>query len=257
VEPALGSVEGKHLAVIVPMFNEEGTAERCVRTICRVLVAQVPGSKLVVVNDGSRDKTADIVRALAATDLPLTFIDYDHNQGYGAALLTGARAALKAGFEFGLYMDSDLTNDPELIPLFAQKTGEGRYDVVKASRYIRNGGMRGVPLYRQAVTIVGNRVASALFRMGVHDCTNGFRAVRLRLVANVSFSESGFPMILEELYFLKKQGARATEIPYVLTTRLAGQSKFRYSRRVVFAYLKYALKAAALPNKRAPLNGVS
>ena len=105
--------------------------------------------------------------------------------------------------------------------------------------------MRGVPVRRQIPTRAGNWLASRLFGMGLRDCTNGFRAVRLDLVCDLSFSERGFPQILDELLALKKRGARAAEIPYVLTARSEGESgsKFSYRPRVVLAYLKYALKA--------------
>src|SRR5689334_11355453 len=120
-----------HLAIILPMYNEENNAERCVREICAVLQRSVPGSKLVAVNDGSKDNTAAVLERLSKENLPLIFVDCKVNRGYGAALLTGARAAEEAGFTFGLFMDSDLTNDPELIPQFAEKTRSGQYDVVK------------------------------------------------------------------------------------------------------------------------------
>jgi dolichol-phosphate mannosyltransferase len=240
------------LAVIIPMYNEEPNAERCVRAVCAVLSAQVPSSRLVVVDDGSKDATAAILEKLGKEGLPLMVVKHERNKGYGAALMTGARAARKAGFEFGLYMDSDLTNDPELIPRFVEKVAEGRFDLVKASRYVRDGGMRGVPMRRRAITVLGNALARTLFAMGIRDCTNGFRAVRLDLICDVNFVENGFPIILEELLVLKQRGARATEIPYVLTARKAseGKSKFNYSAKMIYGYLKYALRAALVGKSR-------
>jgi dolichol-phosphate mannosyltransferase len=235
---------GPRLAVIIPMFNEEANAERCVRSVCAVLRDSLPDSRLFVVNDGSRDRTGAILEALAAEPLPLAYIDHGANRGYGAALMTGARAAHQAGFSHGLFMDSDLTNDPALIPRFAAKIAEGGYDLVKASRYISGGGMSGVPWWRQMFTIWGNRLASRLFRMGIKDCTNGFRAVRLEMIRDIAFQENGFPIILEELYHLKRRGARAVEIPYVLTSRAGGKSSFRYSGKTLWRYLRYALRAA-------------
>lgn len=241
------------LAIIIPMYNEEANAERCVRSVCAVLSRQVPGAKLYAVNDGSRDATPKILEKLSREDLPFVFVDQPKNGGYGAALMLGARRAHEDGFEFGLFMDSDLTNDPELIPQFSDKLAEGKYDLIKASRYIPGGGMRGVPYWRQAYTIVGNRIASVLFGLGLHDCTNGFRAVRLRMIAGAHFEENGFPIILEELFLLKQQHARVTEIPYVLTSRAddEGVSKFSYSGRVLSAYLKYAVKAAFVGRRAA------
>jgi dolichol-phosphate mannosyltransferase len=229
------------------MYNEERNAERCVRAICAVLAARAGGSTLFVVDDGSRDGTRGILDALLDPGLPLVVLGTPENRGYGAALLTGARAAAAEGFEFGLFMDSDLTNDPELIPVFVERLATGSWDVIKASRYIPGGGMSGVPIARQIPTRLGNALASRLFGMGLNDCTNGFRAVRLSMIVGHDLRERGFPSILEELLHLKRQGARATEIPYVLTARTSGDaSSFSYRPRVVLAYLKFALLAATV-----------
>lgn len=233
------------LAVIIPMFNEELGAERCVRSVCEVLSRELPLSRLFVVNDGSADKTKDVLEKLLDSGLPFNLVSYDKNRGYGAALLEGARRALADGFDFGLFMDSDLTNDPSLIPLF-QKAIQGDVDVVKASRYIPSGGMAGVPMYRQRISRYGNMVASTLFNIGVRDCTNGFRAVRLSMLKDMHLTERGFPSIVEELYLLKRAGARFKEIPYILTSRSEDQngSKFRYTFKTFYRYFKYCLKAA-------------
>lgn len=238
----------KQLAVIIPMYNEEMNAQLCVRSICKVLEEKLPGSLLWVVNDGSKDKTESILEELSREPLPFKYISHSPNRGYGGALQAGMQAALNAGFEYGLMMDSDLTNDPELIPKFAEMLKEGRYDLIKASRYVKGGGMKGVPIYRQAYTIIGNKIAWFLFGMGIHDCTNGFHAVKLKLVANKSYHERGFSFLLEELYYLKLAGAHCTEIPYTLTARQScdGASKFVYSIPVLWSYLKYALKAAVV-----------
>ncbi len=247
-ERAAGAADGERLAVVVPMFNEEQNAARCVRAICAALARDLPDGRLFVVDDGSADRTREILASLAAEGLPFTRVDHPYNMGYGAALVTGGRAARAAGFTYALFMDSDLTNDPALIRVFAEKLAGGAYDVVKASRYVAGGGMRGVPLWRQVPTRLGNWLATRLFGMGIRDCTNGFRAVRLSLFADLTFHERGFPQILEELLALKRQGARGTEIPYVLTARSEGEgtSKFSYRPRVIAAYLKYALRAAVV-----------
>ena len=233
------------LAVIIPMFNEQANAERCVRTVCGVLRSSVPGARLFAVNDGSADDTLSILQRLATDEPLLEVVNCERNGGYGKACATGMQAAHDKNFEFGLVMDSDLTNDPALIPSFAEKLASQSFDVIKASRYIAGGGMEGVPAWRQAYTIVGNRIASLLFNMGTRDCTNGFHAVRLSMVAGEKFQERGFSFLLEELLLLKRKGARASEIPYILTSRASdeGVSKFSYKPKVLWAYLQYALRA--------------
>jgi len=236
----------KELAVIIPMYNEELNAARCVRAVCEVLRNSLPDSTLLVVNDGSKDGTKSVLESLSSEKLPFVFVSHPTNFGYGAALLTGVKEALLRGFEYGLFMDSDLTNDPRLVPLFAEKLQSGEFDLVKASRFVPGGGMKGVPWRRQVFSILGNKVASLLFNMGLRDCTNGFHAVRLRLIADEIFREKGFPFLLEELYILKRKGARTTEIPYTLTSRDSGEgvSSFAYTPEVIGKYLKYAIKSS-------------
>lgn len=233
------------LAVVIPMYNEEMNAEKCVRSMLREIGNQLENVSLFAVNDGSLDKTKLILEGLKREELPFEFVNQEENSGYGGACLAGALCALEKGYDFALFMDSDLTNDPKLIPKFYEVLATNKYDIVKASRYISGGGMSGVPMYRQAITRYGNMIASLFFGMRIRDCTNGFRAVRLSFLVGAKFKERGFPMILEELLWFKMKGARAAEIPYILTSRAGdgGVSKFNYTPKVFWSYLKYALKA--------------
>ena len=93
-------------------------------------------------------------------------------------------------------MDSDLTNDPGDIPKFVAQM-ERDVDVIKASRFIEGGGMAGVPWQRAIFSRSGNWVARALFRVGLRDCTNGFRAVKVAILTRMDLREAGFPVIVE------------------------------------------------------------
>ena len=226
------------------MFNEEHGAERCVRAVTAVLQTMKIPSCLFVVDDGSKDETLAILQRLEKLyKQKLTIISHEHNQGYGAGLATGIRDAIKRGYEYCIFMDSDLTNSPDFIPKFVDQIDKG-YDCVKASRYIQGGGMVGVPLVRRIFSRVGNSVASILFDLGIHDCSNGFRMIRLEMLKDVKFKEKKFSIILEELYYLKKKGARCKEIPNILTNRAIGKTSFSYTPKMVWDYAKYAIKAA-------------
>jgi dolichol-phosphate mannosyltransferase len=244
------------MAVIIPMFNEELNAQKCVQILTRVIRDTVPTGRLFIVNDGSKDNTGEILHRLLGQGFDFTLVEHFPNRGYGAALLEGARQARDEGFDFALFMDSDLTNDPALIPQFFELIKTDRYDMVKASRYISGGGMEGVPAYRQLVTIWGNRLASHLFGLGIRDCTNGTRAIRLSFLTDLEFQEQGFAIILEELYHLKRRGVKATEIPQILKCRATdeGQSKFQYSPRVLYSYFKYAIMAWVIRDRNSARN---
>jgi glycosyltransferase involved in cell wall biosynthesis len=226
------------------MYNEKTGAEACVRRICTVLET-VPGTaKLVTVDDGSQDGTGAILDRLAGEFPSLTVIHHEKNSGYGAALRTGMRHAAEAGFEYALFMDSDLTNDPADIPRFFERMRKG-YDVIKATRYSGGGGVSGVPAYRVIISRVGNSLARRLYRLPVTDCTNGFRAVRTALLAQMNLTEQKFPIIMEELYLCKLLAKSYAQVPVTLTNRQGKQrpTSFVYRPRVFYQYLKYPLRS--------------
>jgi dolichol-phosphate mannosyltransferase len=226
------------------MFNERAGAERAVREIAAVLAALPNRTSLVVVNDGSTDGTGAILSALAAETPFLDVVTHPVNRGYGAALVTGAARAEALGFDYGLFMDSDLTNDPRDIPRFAEKMRAG-VDVIKASRYSHGGTVRGVPFFRVAISATGNRIAHVLFRLPIYDCSNGFRAVRCRLLRQLALTETGFAIIMEELYWCSFLTRSFDELPVVLTHRSAAQrpTSFVYRPSIFWRYLKYPLRA--------------
>src|SRR5579871_3402390 len=130
-----GKFELRSFCVVIPMFNEESGAETCVRRVCPALAAMDVPSKLITVNDGSRDKTGGILDRLAPEFPGLVVVHHAKNAGYGAALRTGVEKASELGFDYALFMDSDLTNDPADIPRFVELMKQG-VDVIKASRFV-------------------------------------------------------------------------------------------------------------------------
>jgi dolichol-phosphate mannosyltransferase len=231
-------------SVIVPMYNEESGAEKCVRRIAEVLACLPQRTELVAVNDGSRDATAGILNRLSAEFPNLRVIHHPVNRGYGAAQRTGIAYAAQAGFDYCLFMDSDLTNDPADIPKFVEKMRDG-YDVIKATRYSDGGAVSGVPAYRVLISRAGNWVARRLYRLPIADCTNGFRAVRTRLLSQMALTEQKFPVIMEELYYSSFLACRFAQVPVRLTDRSEDQrpTSFGYRPRVFYDYLKYPVKA--------------
>lgn len=230
--------------VVIPMYNEEHGAESCVRRVCAVLADLPVASSLVAVNDGSRDGTGAILDRLAGEFPNLEVVHHASNSGYGAALRTGMRRAAEKDFDYALFMDSDLTNDPEDIRRFLPLMQQG-VDVIKASRFVAGGRMEGVPWRRSVFSHAGNGLARLLFGIGIRDCTNGFRAVKVGILSRMRLGESGFPIIMEELYQAKSLAKTFSEVPVVLTSRAAGQrpTSFSYKPETLRKYLRYALKA--------------
>jgi dolichol-phosphate mannosyltransferase len=228
--------------VVIPMYNEEGFVEKCVRAVCAVLETSPYRNGLVVVNDDSEDATGSILDHLSKEHPKLIVINHGRNLGYGGALRTGVEYAAQKNFDYALFMDSDLTNPPKEIPNFVSKMEEG-FDVIKACRYCKNGKVVGVPIIKVLISSMGNKVAKYLFKLPLNDSTNGFRAVRVDLLSRMKISESGFSIIMEELYQAKQFTNSFCEIPSTLTCRAGDQrpSSFVYRPQVFFRYLKYPL----------------
>lgn len=230
---------------MIPAYNEASGIQACVRAVNEALDTLPNRTLVLVVDDGSRDGTPDRLAALDAELERLTVVRHPVNQGYGAGIRTGIAEAHRRGFEYVLFMDSDLTNDPRYLAGFARRMAEGA-DVIKGSRYVTGGGTHGVPIWRSTVSRVGNAVARLLFGLPVRDCTNGFRAVRTDLLASVELRESGFSVIMEELHRLRPLAHDYAEVPIVLGARTAdqGSSSFAFTPGAMARYLKYPLMSA-------------
>jgi len=242
------------------MFNEEAGAENCVHIVCAELARLPNRTTLIAVNDGSRDRTGEILRKLTPVEPLLTVVEHVKNRGYGAALRTGLERAAEDGYEYVLFMDSDLTNHPDDIPRFAAKMAENA-DIIKATRYSGGGRVSGVPFYRVAISKIGNMVARLLYRLPVHDCTNGFRAGKVEIMMKMELNENRFPIIMEELYWSKFLARRFAEVPVVLTNRTGEQraTSFSYRPRVFYDYLKYPVRAflGIQPAARSRTSGIA
>lgn len=222
------------------MFNESKNASKCCLEITSEIKKLSPYKLLlIIVNDGSTDNTNTLLtHAKMKYGSVISLVSYTKNKGYGKALQEGIKNAVKNKCEYVIFMDSDLTNNPKEIIKFL-KTLTQNPGCVKGSRYIKNGKIVGVPFKRKAISIVGNKIASFLFRTNIKDCTNGYRMVKLDLIKHAKFKENGFAIILEEFYYLRKKNAMIIEVPITLTSRIASASHFRYNMKTFYSYIKY------------------
>lgn len=193
--------------------------------------------RILIVDDGSRDNTAQIVRD-AAAQMPVELIQHPRNMGLGAAMRTGLNAASRSS-DVVITLDADNSQDPELMKSMVERLGEG-FDVVIASRFQPGAQEIGVPAFR----ILLSHVASAGIRTivgypGVRDYTCGFRAYRGETLRNLIdtfgddnfIRENGFSCMFELLLNLRAIRARISEVPLVLRYDLKeGASKMRILR---------------------------
>lgn len=237
----------------MPVYNEaDGIAASC-REIVQAIREYAGHATVIAVDDGSSDRSAEILVDLRAELPELDLVRHPANSGYGQALRTGAARARELGLQYVAFIDSDLTNPPsDLLKIAALARQGHRY--IKASRFVPGGSMSAVPFRRRSVSRLGNLVAAALFGTRVRDVTNGFRGGETELICSWPTQERGFAVIVEEFGYALSSGVEPVEFATVLTARSAQQrgSAFAYSPAVLLSYLRYPLRTrlAQLRQKR-------
>jgi glycosyltransferase involved in cell wall biosynthesis len=219
----------KLLAVVVPAKDEEVTIGELLDRIARV---RVPGHELrvIVVDDGSTDRTADIARARGAA-----VISHEENRGLGAAVRTGLRVAVERGADAVAYLDADLEYHPEDIPRLVEPVLAGRADYMLGSRFSgRDRGVRGMRLYRR----IGNRAFTLLLvlltRRWMTDGQTGMRAFSREAAAAAEIiHDYNYAQVLT-LDLLRKDFAfEEVSIRYSIREHGASYISWRYPARVL------------------------
>ncbi len=224
----------RRVYVVLPAYNEESRLPALLERLHESMEEAGLLYQIILVDDGSSDRTGEIARGWAARH-PLLYSRHETNQGLGATIRDGLAeaAALASGEDVVVTMDSDDTHTPGLILRMARMIAEG-YDVVIASRYQPGSRTVGVPLSRRVLSWAG----SMLFRVvlpihGVRDFTCGYRAYRAGVVqAAIAdygqgfVDQEGFQCMVDILLKLRRRPLIFGEVPMVLRyDRKQGASK--------------------------------
>ena len=226
--------------VLLPAYNEAKALPHLLLRLAAVHLV-LRNLEVVVVDDGSRDDTAKVVREFAATHAWVRLIDHDRNRGLGAAMRTGIAFALEElnDGDALVALDADNTHDPTLLLDMLDRLTAG-YDVIIASRFAAGGREVGLAPHRQLLS----RGASWLMRCtcpvpGVKDYSCGYRAYKVGALRRMSrsfpdlVSSVNFDCMAQILLQLATVGARCTEVGMVLRYDLkGGASKMKVWRTV-------------------------
>jgi dolichol-phosphate mannosyltransferase len=233
------------LAIVLPMYNEADNVARLLERLDAMRDQSALELIALAVDDGSRDATLVRLTTLAPRYPFLRIARHERNRGMASAVRTGIATVLAErapGFDALVFMDADLTHAPEDVPRLVAPIVEDRADFVLGSRYVPGGGMRGVPLARRAVSIVGNWAVRRLLRVPVGDLTSGFRAVRSDVFRAITLHETGFGVQLEGTIKAHRAGFRVAEIPITLGVRKKGYSKMAYTRSFWLGYARLVVR---------------
>ena len=210
------------LSVVVPVFNEEDSLPRFWPELRDVLETLPLTVEVIFVDDGSRDRSAEIVRALREQDRRVRLVRLKANAGETAATDAGFRAARG---RWVVTMDADLQNDPRDIPTLLAHLD--RWDAACGWRVHR---VAGDSLVRRVSSRVANHVRNALSDEAIHDSGCTFRAFRRECLRGLVLYH-GFHRFVPTL--LRLQGYRVVEVPVNHRPRRFGRSKYGVLNRVV------------------------
>ncbi len=211
--------------VIVPTYNEAQNVET---VIDRVL--EQPGPfDILIVDDGSPDGTADLVRsAMSDHSDRVHLIERAGKLGLGTAYLAGFAWALARDYTYVLEMDADLSHNPADLPALLAPVAADDADLAIGSRYL--GGVRVMnwPLTRLMLSYGAGMYTRAITNLPVQDVTAGFKCFHRRVLDAIdlgSVRSNGYSFQVEMNYRAWRKGFKLTEVPIVFTERTEGTSK--------------------------------
>ena len=212
--------------VIIPTYNEKENIEKIIRAVFGLDKC----FHILVIDDGSPDGTAAIVKRLIADEFAdrLFILERSGKLGLGTAYIAGFKWALEHDYEYVLEMDADFSHDPADLPrLYAACHDEG-YDLAIGSRYVSGVNVVNWPMGRVLMSYFASKYVRFVTGFSVHDTTAGFKCYRRRVLASIPLDEvrfKGYGFQIEMKYTAYKMGFRIKEVPVVFVNRREGVSK--------------------------------
>ena len=211
--------------VIIPTYNEKENIEAITRK-----VFSLPGDfQILVIDDGSPDGTADIVKGLQA-EFPerLHLLERSGKQGLGTAYLTGFKWSLDHGYDYIFEMDADFSHNPDdLLRLHAACAEQGA-DLAVGSRYCHGVSVVDWPMSRIIMSYYASAYVRGVLNMKVFDTTAGFVCYTRKVLETIDLDAvqmKGYGFQIEMKYTAYRLGFKIIEVPIIFTNRQLGTSK--------------------------------
>ena len=226
------------ICIVIPTYENARTIADVVRR------AAIAGGEVIVVDDGSTDGTAGIIRGIGGIEV----ITHPENRGKGAALRSGFQRALERGHEWAVTVDADGQHDPGEIPRLVEAIREGPRAIIVGARSMKAG---GAPMRCRAGLALSNILVRILAGQSLPDSQSGFRAYPLREVLALGLRARGFELEVEVLLKAAWAGVEIRHVP--VSVRYPGRrgergSHFRPVRdtvRILLSSLRAAIAEAA------------
>lgn len=231
--------------VIIPTYNEKEN----IRAITEAVLALSTPFDILVIDDGSPDGTAAIVKQLQSEHPQrIHLIERSGKLGLGTAYLTGFRKALDLGYEYIFEMDADFSHNPADLPALRKACAEDGADMAVGSRYVTGVNVVNWPMGRVLMSYYASAYVRIVTGLPVRDTTAGFVCYTRRVLEalpldNVRFK--GYAFQIEMKFTAYKYGFRIKEVPIVFVNRVLGESKMSSGifSEAVFGVMKLKLSS--------------
>ena len=212
--------------VIIPTYNEKENIENIIKVVMKLPLQ----FHVLVIDDGSPDGTADIVKRLIETTFEgkLFLIERAGKQGLGTAYITGFKWAIEHQYDFIFEMDADFSHNPnDLMKLYDACANEGA-DLAIGSRYITGVNVVNWPMGRVLMSYCASIYVRLVLGVDIHDSTAGFVCYRREVLETIELDKirfKGYAFQIEMKFTAYKCGFKVKEVPIIFVNRVLGTSK--------------------------------
>jgi len=210
--------------VIIPTYNEKENIEKIIDAI----VSQKKDFHILIVDDGSPDGTAEIVKNLQkGLSDSLFILERKEKSGLGSAYIAGFNWALKMGYNYIFEMDADFSHNPNDLPRLYEACEKGA-DLAIGSRYCNGVSVINWPIGRVVMSYFASKYVRTILGMHVFDTTAGFKCYRRRVLETIDLNKirmRGYGFQIEMKYNTYKLGFKIKEVPIIFIDRTEGTSK--------------------------------
>lgn len=227
--------------VIIPTYNEIDNIQRMLDT----LISLYPELSILIIEDGSPDGTAEVVKEFMKTNDKIHIIERTGKLGLGTAYITGFKWALERDYDFIFEMDCDFSHNPKDIPILLEAAQSN--DLVIGSRYIDGIRIINWPMHRLLLSYFAGVYTRIITGLKVLDATGGFKCFKKSSLQSLNLEKvfsNGYSFQIELNFKIWSKGLKVQEVPIVFTERRDGQSKMSGNIvwEAIFAVIKLRLR---------------
>lgn len=211
--------------IIIPTYNEKENIEKIILKVFSLDV----DFDILIVDDGSPDGTANIVKEIQKTyPEKLHIVERTGKLGLGTAYIFGFKWALKNNYDYIFEMDADFSHDPDDLIRLYKACHEEKGDVAIGSRYIKGVNIVNWPMSRLLMSFFASKYVKIITGMPIHDSTAGFKCYKRSVLEKINLEKIqfvGYAFQIEMKFTAWKYGFNVVEVPVIFTDRQEGASK--------------------------------